>query len=189
MKNHVSFVLLGLAAATATANASELLDFAPKGYIGAEYKYLSDIHGLDPVEEISQEAGVPGSFFVEDYTNMLGLVAGVQINDYLGVELSHAMSLKDLSNLDGLSFDLNTTNLSVTGQYPISDRYYAKAAIGRTWIRLEAEAMGEKDHITQDEFMGKIGVGYQWNDKSVSELTYQNEGGLDGFAFQYKYLF
>ena len=167
-----------------TANAA--IEIEPRAYVGVDYKYFGQIG-----EEVNKAFDAPADAKISDsYANALGLTAGVQLNDFVGVEASYARTVKNFSAIDGVSLNAETLSVGVTGQYPIADQFYAKALIGSTWGRLNAKADDAKVYDTTDAtFLGKVGVGYQVSDKTVVELTYNRELDTDGLGLQYKVLF
>lgn len=186
MKKTILVAILGAIASTTAFAASTVTDLSnPKPYIGLDYTYLSDVqgalkstYGKDLTEAL-----------VDNYANQISLVAGVQLNDYIGVETTLGKNIKDISKVDGIKLDVQTAILAVTGQYPMYDRFYVKGAVGQAWNRFEVTLDGEKEHKSFDKFFAKAGIGYQWNADLVTETTYVYNGGMDGFSLQYKYIF
>lgn len=213
-------ILLGVATAvaamcTTAANADLIPSDEIRPYVGVDYKYFS---GFQDEKFIGEG--------LEDYGNLLGATVGLQFNDFIGLELSWAGTIKDLGrNVEGLFVEvgdirLDASNINadfehwtvgVTGQYPLADKVYAKALVGASWQKLKTdytltlaaeEPMGEVQAIAaidsipvkrtvknNGEFLAKIGLGYQVNEKSVFEGVYTRDGKLDGLAVQYKYFF
>lgn len=186
MKKILLVAVLGaMASATAFAGSSATDLSNPKPYLGLDYTYLSDVQGVlkstygaDAVEAL-----------IEDHTNQVAVVAGVQLNDYIGLEATYGQNVQDASKFDDFKVDIQTTTVALTGQYPMYDRYYVKAAVGQAWNRFEFKFDGEEEHKTFDKFYAKAGIGYQWNVNSVTEMTYVYNGGMDGIGLQYKYVF
>ena len=186
MKKTILVAVLGAMASATTFAGSTVTDLSnPKPYIGLDYTYLSDVQGALKSTYDSQVVEA----LVDNYTNQVSLVAGVQLNDYIGLETTLGKNIKDISKIDGIKLSLQTATLAVTGQYPMYDRFYAKGAVGQAWNRFEVKFDGEKEHDSIDKFFAKAGVGYQWTANSVTEATYVYNGGMDGFSLQYKYVF
>lgn len=129
--------------AAATANAGfNATDIRP--YVGVDYKYMEGLADGE-LKDV-----------VKDNANLLGLTAGVQFNDYIGLEVSYAQSIKNLAKKtvetvdvgDGevvqqvdvgfTDIDIEHFTAGVTGQYPLSENIYAKALIGASWQKMDA---------------------------------------------------
>lgn len=191
--------------AAATANAGfNATDIRP--YVGVDYKYMEGLADGE-LKDV-----------VKDNANLLGLTAGVQFNDYIGLEVSYAQSIKNLAkktvetvDADGILVDVGFTDIDVehftagvTGQYPLSENIYAKALIGASWQKMDASVQATAtDPLTGETatasasasdskngvFLGKVGLGYQMNKNSVVEVNYTREDDLNGVGLQYKYVF
>lgn len=182
-----SFLAVGLLAAMSavTANAATTFELNPRGYIGADYKYLGDIHSDKRVKN-----GPLSKDDTSKYANALGLTTGVQLNDYLGVEASAATTINNVAKSgSGIDTDITLYSIGVTGQYPLADNVYLKGLIGAGWSHLDAKGFGEYYNNTESGFVGRVGLGYQINHNSVVEGTYNHEVKTNGVALQYKYLF
>lgn len=186
MKKTILVAILGAMASATAFAGSTITDLSnPKPYIGLDYTYLSDVQSL-----LKPTLGAElVDLLVDNHANQVSLVAGVQLNDYIGVEATLGQNIKDISKTDEIKLDIQTATLAVTGQYPMYDRFYVKGAVGQAWNRFEIKFDGEKEHESFDKFFAKAGIGYQWNANSVTETTYVYNGGMDGLSLQYKYIF
>lgn len=163
-------------AAMATVSANAAFEDA-RPYVAADYTYLSGV-------------GEQTGDLTDDYTNLLGVTGGIQFTDNIGVEVSWAHSVKDLSRFDDLDISYSQATVGVTGQYPIAEKVYAKGLLGGVWQAYDLEVDGMKATAREDaKFLGKVGVGYQIDGNAVVEFTYNRVNELDGLGIQYKYVF
>lgn len=174
MKKILLGVLTAAAMVASTAHAFSVAD--SRAYVGADYQVLTNLD--------NETAGL-----AKGTSGVLGVVAGLQVNEYVGVELGWGRTVQDASRFDEVELQAYHTTLGVTGQYPITDNLYAKGFVGASWIELELDVEGLKVTAKDDGFLGKVGVGYQINENSVVEATYNRESSLNAFGVQYKYLF
>lgn len=156
-----------MAAGTASAGVTiDVQDFKP--YVGVDYKYLN---GLDQVE-FDGYGGMKG--VADKHTNVLGVTAGVQFNDYVGVEASYGKAVNKLKSakvgyvdsyidesgaetlygeyLETSKLDFEHITVGLTGQYPIADKVYAKGLLGAAWQRFDASS------VSNVTFDGEVGV-------------------------------
>lgn len=182
MKKLLVTAMLATVAVSAmtTANAA----FNPteiRPYIGVDYKYMEGF------------ADGEAKGLIEDQANMLGVTAGIQLNDYFGFEVSYAESIKNLSK--GVSvtqnsqwidpdtgipvdfaetsrlndFDFSHFTAGVTAQYPLSDNIYAKALIGASWQKVKASATGTVTASAVDPVTGETFSASQSASMSASD--------------------
>lgn len=118
----------------------------------------------------------------KDRIEMIGVVGGLQFNDYLGLELHWSQNLNDVGLFNnGEQYDdtkIESFGLGVTFQADLYKRLYAKSYIG--YGQLKAEKLFKEDVIT-----AKIGLGYQISPDFAVEATYNNSfthDPLEGYA-------
>lgn len=183
-KSLLSLVVLG-AMSAATANAATLLEIDPRGYFGADYKYLGDIHSDKRVKD-----GTIPKDLASKYANALGVTAGLQVNDYVGVEASVSTTVDNVAKSGtGIDADITLYSFGITGQYPLIENVYLKGLIGAGWSHIDAKALVGYYNDTDSGLVARLGLGYQLSQNSVVEGTYNHEVKTNGVALQYKYLF
>lgn len=134
--------------------------------------------------------------------DMLGIVGGLQFNDYIGLELHWSQNLEKLAlysvdvNSGGyimLADDVTVKNygVGVTFQADLYKRLYAKSYIGVN--RFDAEKL-----FKEDVGLAKLGLGYQFSPDIAAEVTYNTTfagsaskgyAESNGVGIQLKYYF
>lgn len=187
-KTLLAAIALGAMSVFSAANAATVLELNPRGYIGADYKYIGQMHSDDRIDDSEYAKSA-----LKKYGHALGLTTGVQLNDYFGVEASVATTVSNIAKASDTDVDVTLYSVGVTGQYPIVDNFYLKGMIGAGWSHIDAKETFEGDKYyyndTESSFVGRIGIGHQLSHNSVVEATYNYEMEKNGFALQYKYLF
>lgn len=137
-----------------------------------------------------------------DKVDMIGIVGGLQFNDYLGLELHWTQNLDKLglytvtgsgSNPTLIADDVKIKNygIGVTFQADLYERLYAKSYVGIN--RLDADKL-----FKEDVGLAKVGLGYQFNPDFAAEVTYNTTFAgsaskqytdSNGVGFQLKYYF
>jgi len=148
------------------ANAANLMDFSNmKPYVGAGYTYQT-----------------------QDDVNLhfLGLNAGVQLNDFLGLEAFWNKFTNE--PLKGEKLDVQYYGAGITGQYPLVDQVYAKGLVGVSVMKADYGY----DERTESGVIAQLGLGYNFNKNVAAEVSYTHQSpfsGVDGVNVQVKYKF
>lgn len=172
-KSIVCALLIGL---PLMGNASNYTDTHPSWDI---YPYLGVEVGSTKLDNFN------------DDTTMVGVVGGLQFNDYLGLELHWSKSTdkinsSELANLQRKKISLNTYGIGLTFQADLTQRLYAKSFVGAS--RLDSNAKIFRDDVG----VAKLGLGYQFTPDVAAELTYDfrfGDSNSRGIAAQLKYYF
>lgn len=139
-------------------------------------------------------SGVLGTSQVDDSSSLAAIGLGLQFHDNFAVELSHA-NLGEYAYTRGLQhsrLEAKTTNLVLTGTYPIGNQWNV---VGRLGIAAtESSGLNGRDTNTTGTF--GLGVNYEINNKWSLGLhwdRYQNFAGtdlkLDTFSTRIQYSF
>lgn len=161
--------------------------------------YYSDARPLWDIHPyLGIEANSTDFELADKRVTMLGVVTGLQFNDYLGLELNWSQSIDKLdlytSNTSGdkVKFadnvQVQTYGVAVTFQADLYQRLYLKSHVGVNRIDADVEAL--KDDVG----VAKLGLGYQFTPDVAAEVTYnynfsKNDTANDGVGFQLKYYF
>lgn len=160
-------------------------------------RHLWDLHPYMGIDFQSTDFEVSA-----DRLDMIGIVGGLQFNDYLGLELHWTQNLDKLGvfRVEGAGTErtlvaedvkLQNYGIGVTFQADLYNRLYAKSYIGIN--RMDAEKL-----FKEDVGLAKVGLGYQFSPDFAAEVTYNttfagsaSKGYADshGVGFQLKYYF
>ncbi|EOZ8645453.1 outer membrane beta-barrel protein [Acinetobacter baumannii] len=128
----------------------------------------------------------------------VGVVAGIQFNDYLGLELSWSQSIDKLAlyskNASGIQTQIandktiQTYGAGLTFQADLYNKLYAKSYLGVS--RIDPDVQSLKDDVG----VAKLGLGYQFTPDVATEVTYnynfsKNDSSNHGVGLQIKYYF
>lgn len=179
LKRSIAALLFSGTALSAVANSNYYSDRT----LWDVYPYL----GID-VQNIDYWAS-------RDRIDMIGVVGGLQFNDYLGLELNWSQNTGKVGILNEGQFSEETKikhyGVGVTFQADLYQRLYAKSYVG--YGKIEAEKVFKEDVIT-----AKLGLGYQISPDFAVEATYNNSftndpikgyANSNGAGIQLKYYF
>lgn len=134
----------------------------------------------------------------EKKATTVGVVGGIQFNDYLGLEVHWSQSVDKLAlyskNASGLKTKIaddktvQTYGAGLTFQADLYNRLYAKSYLGVS--RIDPDVKSLKDDVG----VAKLGFGYQFTPDVATEVTYnynfsKNDSTNHGVGFQLKYYF
>lgn len=182
LKHGISALLLSSLSFASLANASNGTDAR---LFGSFYPYL----GVD--------VGSLEFDLTDKRVNMVGVIGGLQLNDYLGVEFHWSQSIDkvdlylngDSSNPSVFSdAGVDSYGVGLTFQADLYKRAYLKSLIGVSRIDSDSE------YLRDDVGVAKLGFGYQFNPDVAAEMTYnynfsKYDASHHGVGVQLKYYF
>lgn len=180
----VGFITAGLCSSAFAAG----MEFNPRPYVGADYVFNKVNTGDDSL--------------VKNHSQDWGLTAGVQFNEYLGLEAFYSQNISNMGEKNtGYDLRLKNWGMLVTGQYNLQNNFYLKAAAGFAVTNAK-----EKLHLEWDDsnyhyeanakmtsrdtaFAGKLGMGYNFTSNIATEVTYNHLDHRNGLGLEVKYKF
>ena len=148
---------------------------------------LWDIHPY-----LGTEVGLTKYDNAKGDATMVGVVGGLQFNDYLGLELNwlhtaDKVTAKSFSSSPkNKKASLSNYGIGLTFQADLAQRVYAKSYLGANKVNSNLKWFNENVGVA------KLGVGYQFSPDLAAELTYDyrfGDSNSRGMGAQLKYYF